>query len=454
MGDRRVADILIVEDDPGFQKKLQEYVGIHKCSTFCVGNLADTKTALAEWSYDLVLLDVQLPDGLSTEIVTQIPHTPVLYISEIADSTLIRSLISKSPNVIGYLAKPIALDRFSLTLTAALNAARQFTANVQAQKALATEIDQMRDKIHADLHDGLAQYLVGMNLLAGTLSRGLDDEQLDIGMLRRTINLLQESIRSAKLAVREVARPFDGQDEGSGKLEDWIDTLVQSWSVIQNRVSIFIDIDPHCADLLSHDHARVVFKVVREALINAIHHSEAATITIGLRINDIPPVLHGMVADDGKGISQGNEGECEWGGGLVWMRTRIGRLNGIFEVKSAESGGTLVEFRVPLETSTGYSKRHVMEEQGTRQYRALFFEQADRLLSEICEVDDLETRGRILSSLVGLARLAGFEEIAKVAEKLGNAFEPSQHSEILESLQSEVAACLDEASGRRYPSPH
>ena len=434
-----LAEVLIVEDDPRFQKQLKEYAGMNRCSAYCVGSLEDAKAVLSEWSYDLVFLDVQLPDGLSPDIVHLIPHTPVLYISEISDSALIKSLISKSPNVIGYLAKPIAFERFSLTLTAALNAAEQFRKNLEYQGDLVREVDRMRDQLHADLHDKLAQYLVGMDLLAGSIARNLDQRSPDFHEMRSQIDMLRENASKAKLVVREVARPLDGQDEGSGGLDDWVQGLVQRWMSMLEGVSVYADIDPRCEQFLDKAQQRLVFKVIREATTNAIRHGEASVISIGLRIHDVPPTLIGSVTDDGCGF----QGQADEGGyGLSWMRMRMSALNGQLDIHQVTDGGASVEFHVPLTSDTGFRQRVASDEQSRERYRILFAEQVEHLLREISQVEDIESQRRMLVSLSGLSKLAGFNEVTEFATELSRSPDVLCDTDRLQRLQAAVSKCL------------
>ena len=86
--------------------------------------------------------------------------------------------------------------------------------------------------------------------------------------------------------------------------------------------------------------------VTREALYNAVHHSEASTIT--LRIAFVRDTLGIQVSDDGKGFdSMLSTGPESGHYGLIGMRERVERMKGEFVLRSKSGCGTQLHFRIP-----------------------------------------------------------------------------------------------------------
>lgn len=57
------ARVLVVEDEPDLQEALVSYLGMEGMSAHGVGNLGDAQRWMAEHDFDILLLDLGLPDG-------------------------------------------------------------------------------------------------------------------------------------------------------------------------------------------------------------------------------------------------------------------------------------------------------------------------------------------------------------------------------------------------------
>jgi signal transduction histidine kinase len=93
-----------------------------------------------------------------------------------------------------------------------------------------------------------------------------------------------------------------------------------------------------------------VYRISREALVNAFQHAEASEIEV--EIEFAARALRVLVRDDGRGIDPevlraGREGH--WG--LSGMRERAERMGARLKVWSRERGGTEIEISVPARTA-------------------------------------------------------------------------------------------------------
>ncbi len=95
---------------------------------------------------------------------------------------------------------------------------------------------------------------------------------------------------------------------------------------------------------LSHDLTLCVYRVVQEALQNAIRHSSAQNVSVNLRGDAETLML--TITDDGLGFDV----EAEWGTGLglLSMTERLESINGAVTIHSRRGSGTRVEVSVPL----------------------------------------------------------------------------------------------------------
>lgn len=106
-----MASILLVDDDADFAKATSELLELLGHETRSAGNLAEARRILQERSFDVLLLDLMLPDGNGFELLESVsgrdgaPHVAIIT-GNPAVTSLVKSVMG--PNV-SYLIKPIAL---------------------------------------------------------------------------------------------------------------------------------------------------------------------------------------------------------------------------------------------------------------------------------------------------------------------------------------------------------
>jgi signal transduction histidine kinase len=113
----------------------------------------------------------------------------------------------------------------------------------------------------------------------------------------------------------------------------------------RQRVEIDFSNDVHSA--LPFEIGLSLFRVLQEALHNAIKHSGVKRIEVQLR--EESGEIHLTVSDSGRGfdveaVKQGK------GLGLTSMRERVRLVNGTIAIESKPMGGTTINVRVPLES--------------------------------------------------------------------------------------------------------
>jgi diguanylate cyclase (GGDEF)-like protein len=87
--------ILIVEDNPGDARLLQEYFndrGLQKATLIYATNMADAESRLKEFPIDLILLDLGLPDAQGLDVVRRAraaaPHLPLIVLTGLDDESV------------------------------------------------------------------------------------------------------------------------------------------------------------------------------------------------------------------------------------------------------------------------------------------------------------------------------------------------------------------------------
>lgn len=197
--------------------------------------------------------------------------------------------------------------------------------HAEHERALTLE----RQRIMADMHDGLGSSLVG---LLGTVQSGTPPlEEIE----RRLLDALQE----LRLAV-DAVQPMDG-DLGVvlGNVRHRMRAAIEKSGV---KLHWQVGELPQVS-YLTPQAILAVQRIILEALTNALRHSQAAAVTVSAQAED--GWLRIQVADDGVGFK---EPGASGGRGLDNLRRRAAGLGGRLEIESARGAGASVILRLPL----------------------------------------------------------------------------------------------------------
>ena len=114
--------ILLIEDEAAVASYLQEFLAREGFEVSHAENLVQAKERLAD-GFDLIMLDLTLPDGSGDELISQIksaaPGVPVLMVTGAAadDERLMKCLQS---GAVGYVNKAARVDEIARHLRRAL----------------------------------------------------------------------------------------------------------------------------------------------------------------------------------------------------------------------------------------------------------------------------------------------------------------------------------------------
>lgn len=207
--------------------------------------------------------------------------------------------------------------------------------NVRFEERLAE-----RTRIAQELHDTLLQGFLSASMQLHVTADRLPDDSAIKQPLDRVLQLMSKVIDEGRNAVRGLR-----STAGAG------DDLVQAFSRIQHELAledafefrILVEGQPIALHPVLRDE---IYRIGREALVNAFRHSKATQIE--MEIHYSPRHFRVRVRDNGCGIEpsvlrSGREGH--WG--LPGMRERTERIGGQLHVWSSAAAGTEVELTVP-----------------------------------------------------------------------------------------------------------
>lgn len=218
--------------------------------------------------------------------------------------------------------------------------ARDVTRQKWQEREILEIVDQEKDRLGRELHDGLCQTLAGIAALSSTLARRLErGSESAASVDAREINtLLNEAIAEA----RNLAHSFGPLGLHGVGLEGMLQTLALN---IQDRfgVSCTFEYDWPMGLLRLADQAHL-YRIAQEAANNAVTHGCAQRIECSLGVNDGEGQLR--IRDDGVGVSE--EAGAADGVGMHTMAYRSRLIGGSLEVRRRSLRGTVVSCTFPI----------------------------------------------------------------------------------------------------------
>lgn len=179
-----------------------------------------------------------------------------------------------------------------------------------------------------ELHDNVGQLLNSAKLLIGVTQRKLTDAPDTLAIADETLGTAINELRSlSKSLNKEWLEQFN-----------FIDNLQAEIKRINATDHLQIHFT-HTAPLsLKSDEQIILFRIVQEALQNAIKHAQATNINIILK--EEANSLYLIIEDDGKGFAEKEKAQS--GVGLLNMQHRTKLLGGTIEWKSAGNGASVI----------------------------------------------------------------------------------------------------------------
>ena len=201
-----------------------------------------------------------------------------------------------------------------------------------------------RVRVASDLHDSLLQALAGVGLQLMVVRRALDRDPVRAA---RQLDDIQKQIEQGEREMRSFIRRMRPQtvlpsEIRSARLSERLGNLARrierQWSVkLNSRIDV-------ATEQRAGGFSDEVFRIAREAILNAARHADASIVTADIKTVDSSVRLE--IADDGGGfpfqgtydlaaLERMNEGP--WS-----VKERVAALQGTLELTSTDNGSRLV----------------------------------------------------------------------------------------------------------------
>lgn len=195
-----------------------------------------------------------------------------------------------------------------------------------------------RRSISRELHDEVGQALTGVLVEMANLSTSIRNR--DLGGVEGKAAEIKHLVENSISVVRNMAlllRPSMLDDLGLVPALEW------QAREVSKRTGVWVTIDAEgVPEDLPEEHKTCVYRIMQEALHNAVQHAAARTVKVAVRQEGEQILL--SIHDDGKGFHV----ERERGMGLLGIQERVSHLGGQLKIYSAPGQGTALRVSLPL----------------------------------------------------------------------------------------------------------
>jgi len=359
---KRGYKILVVEDNPGDFTLVEDFIFeqieapvITQAKTFKEAKEALTKT---EHRYNLVLLDLSLPDHtgepLIHEIVELCRNIPVIVLTGYTDFAF--GVKSLSLGVSDYLLKedltPLLLHKsivYSTERKRIISALETSEKHIRSfANQLNNALEEERARIAREIHDEFGQQLSGLKMSLSSLKKtysGNNDMETLINVLVADVN---NSIESARHIANEL-RPVLIDKLGLFAAIEWLVRGFEKKTGIASQ--LYLDANPPRINKMFEIN---IFRICQEALTNVNKHAKATLVKI--QIENINNQLFILITDNGEGIKSSTL-HNPLSMGLLNMKERANLIGAELNISSSPKNGTIIELIVSINGKKNINSR-------------------------------------------------------------------------------------------------
>ncbi len=214
------------------------------------------------------------------------------------------------------------------------------TAIIQEHAGEQAVLDE-RARIARELHDSLGQDMAGVTIQLDTAAARLPDQPAEALAF---LNMARAMMRHAQSEARRSVWSLRARELHKKDLPAALRALVAAGHPAEGKPRVVVQVAgvPRRLPAIWETH---LLRIAQEAVNNAVHYAAASVIDVELIFGRERLILR--ITDDGRGFAAAGSTELAAGHfGLLGMRERAEKMNGVLTVSSSPGQGTTVRVEV------------------------------------------------------------------------------------------------------------
>lgn len=344
--------LLVIEDNEGDYILITEYLSevlpttrVQWCSTFAE-TAAYFLTEEAK-HIDVILLDLILPDKSSDDLLTSVidlsgDTIPIIILTGLSDiNNSVKSLtLGASDYLIKDELSPAILNK---SILYSRERKKAFETIKEMHNHSNQRLEEERKRIGREIHDELGQHLVRLKMDLFTVKNRITEINPEVATtIETSIEMVNDLVYIVKRIVSDLRPPLLDEFGLVSAMESYLTTLNE-----KTLPTIIFDFDYkeiNFDDTWSID----VYRVMQEAVNNAIKHANAELITVSCAFKQNKH-FELKVEDNGNGLYTSETHKNRWG--IIGMKERAARWTGSLKIESVPKKGTCLTLLLPITTS-------------------------------------------------------------------------------------------------------
>ncbi len=209
-------------------------------------------------------------------------------------------------------------------------------------KSMASQLtvmeEEQRRQLAIGLHDSVGQSLAALQMKLSEIRDNNRDEAIQ-DRLNQAFQMLDNIVQETRTLTFELSPPLL-YEIGLEAAVEWLAENFQERYNLKTIVKDDAEEKP-----LNEKIRTILFRIIRELLMNVVKHAKANITTITLARAGHTIAIE--IADDGVGIPEiSTQGDSF---GLFSIRERLANIGGTFRIQSEPGAGTTVQFTAPLQ---------------------------------------------------------------------------------------------------------
>lgn len=207
-------------------------------------------------------------------------------------------------------------------------------------------IEEERRRIAVEIHDHLNASLIVVNMKAQHIASlaVFPINSADTAEIQQTAEAISSTTQSLYSSARAIVKQLRPEIIDTLGLKGALGEMIRNYDRLHPDCSFTFYCEAAFPDLRGQL-AITAYRLVQEALSNAVKHSEATCVSVRLSKIEHLPMVSMVIDDDGKGFDPAIRPTDSVG--LIGMRERVFSCDGQIEIESARGEGTTVAITLP-----------------------------------------------------------------------------------------------------------